>query len=191
MAVELYRQKYQACQKGKIGITLVSTWMVPYSKKDSDAAQRALDFTLGWFMDPLTNADDSSKPKSGNLSYTTDSQIKLSTERDGVPIGPKAASDWLYKMGLMTENNAALTLSEARIDDMRIEYHRDHLSFLRQAIEDGVNVKGYFAWSFLDNFEWSEAYNVRFGMIHVDYKNGLARYPKDSAIWFMNFLNKD
>lgn len=55
---------------------------------------------------------------------------------------------------------------------------------------DGVNVQGYFMWSFLDNFEWSEGYSVRFGMVHVDYKNAFARYPKVSAIWFKNFLNK-
>lgn len=51
-----------------------------------------------------------------------------------------------------------------------------------------MNVKGYFIWSLLDNFEWSDGYTVRFGIVHVDYKNGLARYPKDSAIWYMNFL---
>lgn len=55
---------------------------------------------------------------------------------------------------------------------------------------EGVNVKGYFIWSFLDNFEWAEGYRVRFGMVHVDFKNELIRYPKDSAIWFTNFLKK-
>lgn len=55
---------------------------------------------------------------------------------------------------------------------------------------EGVNVKGYFIWSFLDNFEWTAGYSIRFGMIHVDFKNELKRYPKDSAIWFMNFLKK-
>lgn len=56
---------------------------------------------------------------------------------------------------------------------------------------DGVNVKGYFVWSFLDNFEWSEGYGVRFGIIHIDYANRFARYPKTSAIWFMGFLEKE
>ncbi|KAK3031303.1 hypothetical protein RJ639_037315 [Escallonia herrerae] len=55
---------------------------------------------------------------------------------------------------------------------------------------DGVNVGGYFIWSLLDNFEWNDGYNVRFGIIYVDYKNGCARYPKKSAIWLMNFLMK-
>ncbi|XP_028069860.1 cyanogenic beta-glucosidase-like [Camellia sinensis] len=58
-AVNLYKRKYQASQKGKIGITLVSHWMVPYSeeRQDRTAALRALDFMLGWFMDPLTTGD--------------------------------------------------------------------------------------------------------------------------------------
>lgn len=56
---------------------------------------------------------------------------------------------------------------------------------------DGVNVKGYFAWSLLDNFEWSMGYSVRFGINFVDYINGLKRYPKLSAHWFKNFLQKN
>ncbi|KAM7512301.1 hypothetical protein LguiB_011176 [Lonicera macranthoides] len=54
----------------------------------------------------------------------------------------------------------------------------------------GVNVHGYFAWSLLDNWEWSEGYTVRFGLIFVDYNNGLRRFPKRSAIWFKGFLHR-
>jgi len=55
---------------------------------------------------------------------------------------------------------------------------------------DGVNVKGYFAWSLLDNFEWGSGYTVRFGINFVDYSNGLKRYQKLSAKWFRSFLKK-
>jgi beta-glucosidase len=65
----------------------------------------------------------------------------------------------------------------------RIEYYR--LDFDR----NGVNVRGYFAWSLLDNFEWGDGYTVRFGMVHVDFEDGLKRYPKNSAKWFKKFLN--
>lgn len=54
----------------------------------------------------------------------------------------------------------------------------------------GVKVKGYFAWSLLDNFEWADGYTVRFGIIYVDFKNGLKRHLKLSAHWFKNFLKK-
>jgi len=53
----------------------------------------------------------------------------------------------------------------------------------------GVNVRGYFAWSLLDNFEWADGFSVRFGIIYVDFKNGLSRYPKKSAEWFKNILH--
>ena len=53
---------------------------------------------------------------------------------------------------------------------------------------DGVNVRGYFAWSLLDNFEWAEGYTKRFGIVYVDYKKGLSRHPKSSAYWWMRFL---
>ena len=56
---------------------------------------------------------------------------------------------------------------------------------------DGVNVKGYFAWSLVDNFEWYLGYTVRFGINYVDYKDGLKRHPKLSAHWFKNFLKKE
>ena len=55
---------------------------------------------------------------------------------------------------------------------------------------DGVNVKGYFAWSLLDNYEWNSGYTVRFGIVFVDYDHGLKRYPKHSARWFKKFLQK-
>ena len=55
---------------------------------------------------------------------------------------------------------------------------------------DGVNVKGYFAWSLLDNYKWNSSYTLRFDIIFIDYDNNLKRYPKDSAMWFKKFLKK-
>lgn len=53
---------------------------------------------------------------------------------------------------------------------------------------DGCNVRGYFAWSLLDNWEWAAGYTSRFGLYFVDYKDNLKRYPKDSVTWFKQFL---
>lgn len=53
---------------------------------------------------------------------------------------------------------------------------------------DKVNVTGYFAWSLLDNFEWQDGYDSRFGLYYIDYKNNLTRYEKESAKWFKEFL---
>jgi beta-glucosidase len=57
--------------------------------------------------------------------------------------------------------------------------------------EHGVDVKGFFAWSLMDNFEWGSGYAVRFGLYYVDYKNDLKRYPKQSVKWFKQFLRRD
>lgn len=64
-------------------------------------------------------------------------------------------------------------------DDDRISYLARHLQVCRQAIAEGVPLKGYFAWSLLDNFEWSLGYDKRFGLVHVDFE-ALARSPKES-----------
>ena len=64
-------------------------------------------------------------------------------------------------------------------DDDRVAYLRDHLTAARRALADGVNLRGYFVWSLLDNFEWAEGYSRRFGIIHVDFKS-LRRTPKTS-----------
>ncbi|CAL8998525.1 unnamed protein product, partial [Prunus brigantina] len=56
-----------------------------------------------------------------------------------------------------------------------------HLCYLQAAMKEGANVQGYFAWSLLDNFEWSEGYTVRFGINYIDYDNGLERHSKLST----------
>ena len=57
-------------------------------------------------------------------------------------------------------------------DPARIDFTHRYLLALRRAIDSGVDVRGYFHWSLLDNFEWSEGYNERFGLIYLDYATG-------------------
>jgi beta-glucosidase len=259
-AVNIYKTKYQETQKGLIGITLVANWFLPLtdSKSDQKAAERAIDFMYGWFMDPLTlgeypksmrslvgarlpkfntkqaklligsfdflginyysSAYASDAPLLSNVrpSYLTDSLVNPAFERNGKPIGIKIASDWLYvyprgirdlllytkekynnPLVYITENgineydDPTLSVKESLMDTFRIDYHFRHLFYLRSAIEQGANVKGYYIWSLFDNFEWSSGYTVRFGMTFVDYKNDLKRYQKLSGLWFKNFLKKE
>ncbi|GLV53117.1 beta-glucosidase [Thermobispora bispora] len=74
-------------------------------------------------------------------------------------------------------------------DDGRIAYLRDHLAALADAIADGVDVRGWFCWSLLDNFEWARGYAARFGLVHVDYATQ-ARTPKASFHWLRAFLRE-
>jgi beta-glucosidase len=88
---------------------------------------------------------------------------------------------------MITENGAAfedVLTPDGRVHDAgRTAYVRDHLSALVDAIEAGVDLRGYFVWSLLDNFEWALGYDKRFGIVHVDYHT-LVRTPKDSALWY-------
>jgi beta-glucosidase len=72
----------------------------------------------------------------------------------------------------ITENGAAMPdiLENGAVEDNdRIRYFEQHLDAVNQVMQQGVDVRGYFAWSLMDNFEWAEGYTKRFGIVHVDY----------------------
>ena len=91
----------------------------------------------------------------------------------------------------VTENGAAFAdvrTHDARIHDVeRADYLRDYLDVVADALAAGVPVRGYFVWSFLDNFEWAYGYSKRFGLVYVDYPT-LERVPKDSFAWYRDFI---
>lgn len=72
-------------------------------------------------------------------------------------------------------------------DPERLDYIRRHILAVREAVERGARVEGYFVWSLLDNFEWARGYEKRFGIVHVDYET-LERTVKDSGHWYRRFL---
>ncbi|MBS4750354.1 6-phospho-beta-galactosidase [Carnobacteriaceae bacterium zg-ZUI78] len=91
-----------------------------------------------------------------------------------------------YKKIYITENGMGYKdeFKDGVIDDEpRIDYIRQHLEAIHQAIEDGVIVKGYFLWSLMDVFSWSNGYNKRYGLFYVDFDTQ-ERYPKKSAYWY-------
>ncbi|MET9729490.1 GH1 family beta-glucosidase [Streptomyces sp. NPDC006458] len=87
---------------------------------------------------------------------------------------------------VITENGCSY---EGLDDQARISYLDGHLRALHRAIEAGVDVRGYFVWSLLDNFEWAEGYERRFGLVHVDYATR-TRTPKASYTWYRNTLQE-
>ena len=72
-------------------------------------------------------------------------------------------------------------------DNFRIDFIKWHLEQIEKAIADGVDIRGYFYWSFMDNFEWAEGYNERFGLIFVDYETQ-KRTIKESGYWYKRLI---
>ncbi|KAI4342865.1 hypothetical protein MLD38_027432 [Melastoma candidum] len=148
--------------------------------------------------------------------YKVQAMERVETYGGGESIGEKAASEWLFVVpwgirrvlnyvskkynnpriyvtenGMDDEEDDTLPLHDMLDDRLRVFYFKSYLAEVARAIEDGVDVRGYFAWSLLDNFEWAQGYTKRFGLVYVDYKNGLSRHPKSSAYWFLRFLKGD
>jgi beta-glucosidase len=92
----------------------------------------------------------------------------------------------------ITENGASYNIgigADGHVHDAkRIAYTRAHLQELSRAIRDGAPVRGYHHWSLLDNFEWSEGFKQRFGLVHVDFEGGQKRTLKDSANWYSKVI---
>ena len=102
--------------------------------------------------------------------------------------------DYNFPKIYITENGAAypdVIDEQGQVDDpLRIAYIRDHLISVSKAIAVGVPVKGYFAWSLIDNFEWSYGYSKRFGLIYVDFETQ-RRILKSSAQWYRKVIQSN
>ncbi|MFD1746867.1 GH1 family beta-glucosidase [Rhizobium helianthi] len=88
----------------------------------------------------------------------------------------------------ITENGACYNMGvvDGEVDDQpRLDYYSDHLSVAADLVAEGIPLRGYFAWSLMDNFEWAEGYRMRFGLVHVDYETQL-RTIKKSGKWYRN-----
>lgn len=98
--------------------------------------------------------------------------------------------DWTLPPLYVKENGAAFqdTLVDGRVHDVeRTDYIAAHIAAVGDALAQGVPMAGYMVWSLMDNFEWASGYAKRFGIVHVDYAT-LARTPKDSYLWYRDFL---
>ncbi|XP_042472440.1 beta-glucosidase 26-like [Zingiber officinale] len=207
-----------ASNKEKLDFFLDFAWYKPHTYSDNDkaAAQRAKDFHLRWFIHPLTygyypqSIQDIVKEI---LPKFTNNEVELvRDDRNGVPIGPRADSYWLYivSWGLykavtyvkenygnpivfLSENGmdqtGNVTLPKGLQDTQRRHFYHNYITELKRAIDDGASVIGYFAWSLLDNFEWRLGYTSRFDIVYVDFKNN-KRFPKELARWFKKILQR-
>jgi len=106
---------------------------------------------------------------------------KFIFERYGLPV-------YITENGLSC--NDKLHLDGQAHDPDRVDFLRRYLRELRRASDAGVDVRGYFHWSLIDNFEWSHGYEERFGLYYVDYAT-LKRHPKDSAAWYCSVVESN
>ena len=131
----------------------------------------------------------------GSVLGLRDVPLAGDTTAMGWPVAPEALTELLVRLErdygdvplLITENGAAFDdrLNGAAVveDPRRVAYLEGHLAAVEQALAAGVDVRGYFVWSLLDNFEWEHGYSRRFGIVYVDFETQ-RRIPKRSALWY-------
>ena len=98
--------------------------------------------------------------------------------------------DYTLPATYISENGAAFDDQpvDGQVHDIdRIDYLASHITAVHEAIQQGVPMAGYMVWSLMDNFEWASGYEKRFGIVHIDYETQ-KRTPKDSALWYRDFL---
>ena len=120
----------------------------------------------------------------------------------GWRVAPSALTELLLRVKrdyrevplLITENGASFddppVDGDGVVEDpQRVEYLRDHIAAVERAIGAGVDVRGYYVWSLLDNFEWEHGYSSRFGIVGVDFESQ-RRTPKRSALWYRDLITE-
>ncbi|NHZ88045.1 beta-glucosidase [Massilia sp. CCM 8733] len=158
---------------------------------DMAAIAQPIDFLgVNYYFRSFCSAETPPRTAPGKLGFTD----------MGWEIYPQGLTELLVKLNAeymlppiyITENGMANpdAVSDSKVaDPERIAYVQMHLDALKAAMEQGVDVRGYFLWSLLDNFEWNSGYAKRFGIVHVDYATQ-ERTLKDSAIWYRDFVTQ-
>lgn len=258
-AAKIYRDDFKAQQKGVIGITLHGNYSEPWDvsdPRDVEAAQRAREFEIAWFADPIYGSGDYPESMRAQLgarlpiftdeereivkgssdfygmnTYTTffakhhaeEPDIndhlgnieKLDTNSEGKSRGPESDTYWLrtapegfgkllrwiwdrYHVPIyMTENGttakgehvAAPPSEDVLNDTFRVDFFHSYLRELARAVQDGVDIRSYFGWTFTDNWEWAAGYEDRFGATWVDFDSEeKTRYPKRSAYFLRDYF---
>ena len=180
-----------------IGIALSINQQEPATddERDVSAAKRVDGFWNSLYLEPLFNGhypEDILEwlARAGVLPVTA---MGWEVYPEGLFDVLKRVSDDYTKIPLfITENGAAfedaLPPNGSAIDDAaRIDYLSSHFEAVRRLCECGVNLRGYYVWSLMDNFEWAQGYSKRFGLVHVDFQTQ-QRTAKRSALWYRDFI---
>jgi len=169
--------------------------LLKFSREEKEIVSTPIDFLGINYYTALTVKYDQQYPP-GYYRVVPDN---FGRDEMGVEIKPHGLFDIVMQMKerynnpdmYITENGCACPdtlVHDTRIHDTeRIRYIRAHLRRADQAVEKGANLKGYFYWSFMDNFEWLFGYNKRFGLVYIYYPVR-ARIPKDSFRWYQHVI---
>ncbi|KAF7032601.1 hypothetical protein CFC21_043757 [Triticum aestivum] len=251
-ATRLYREKFQAMQKGVVGLSIYSLWPYPMtnSTADLEATKRCLDFFLGWILEPLMSGDYPERMKKivgsrlpsftriqseaiigsadfiginhyysvyvndlplkkGARDYTADLSISYKASKTDPPAGKAPPTSFpsdpeglqhvlLYlkeaygDIPIYIQENGQSSSNDTLADTDRTDYLKSYIGSTLAAIRNGVNVKGYFAWAFLDVFEYLSGYQARYGLYRVDFDDEtLPRQARLSGRWYSAFLKNN
>lgn len=163
---------------------------------DMDIIRQPLDFLgLNIYSGTPTGANDRGEPVERPHSIGGPrSALNWPVAPESLRWGPRFLWERYRTPIVITENgmsNLDWVDMDGRVSDpQRIDYTRRYLLELENAIGDGVDVRGYFHWSLMDNFEWAEGYKERFGLVHVNF-SGQQRTLKDSAHWYRTVIESN
>ncbi len=178
------------------GIRILGAAVPPVTDQQMQVISTPIDFLgLNIYMSTPTVADDSGGWKEANLSPGhPHTAFDWPIAPEGLHWGPLFHWERYNKPIYITENGMAnldwVQLDGRVHDPQRIDFTNRSLRELRTAIDAGADIRGYFHWSLLDNFEWAEGYSKRFGLVHVDFQTQ-ARTLKDSAHWFRQVIESN
>src|SRR5579871_1515817 len=162
---------------------------------DLEVMARPFDFLGVNYYERHVVAADPADPVHGARKLAPDPPLTDA----GIPVRPDALADILRRVATeytslplyVTENGGAFNdyaTPEGTVDDVeRVEYLRGHFTAVADCIAEGVDVRGYYVWSFLDNFEWADGYSRRFGIVSVDYPSQ-RRIVKQSGRWYSQLI---
>lgn len=159
------------------------------TSEDMEIISQPIDFVgLNIYNGKYVSEDSGILPKKKGIPRTA---IGWPITPEALYWGPKFFSERYHKPIMITENGMSchdcVSLDGKVHDENRIDYMHRYLLQLKKAIADGVEVEGYFAWSLLDNFEWANGYNDRFGLTYVDYETQ-QRILKDSGYFYQQII---
>lgn len=177
------------------GLELYKEYLPEITDEDMKLINQPIDF----FGSNIYNGEEVKSDSNGNPVIVArkighgKTAIQWTVTPESLRWGPRFYYERYKLPFFITENGMSahdvVSLDGKVHDPNRIDFLNRYLIELEKATDDGVDIGGYFQWSFMDNFEWAKGYTERFGLVYVDYETQ-QRIPKDSAYWYKNWIEE-